>query len=67
MTREQLMDRVSDVLEGSHSEDVIHVLTVLLVNCAVMGEANPQAFVKYLSAVIERTYKDINHVGESLH
>ena len=67
MTADELINRVSDVLEGQDGRDVIQALSALLVNCMVMGDVDPDALIAYLSTVITRTYQDINHEGEELH
>ena len=67
MTRDEIINRVSDVLEGQDGRDVIQALSTLLVNSMVMGDIDPDEFIAYLSCLITRTYKDINHDGEALH
>jgi hypothetical protein len=67
MTADELINRVNDVLEGQDGRDVIQALSTLLVNCMVMGDVDPDSLIAYLSTVITRTYKDINHDGEALH
>lgn len=67
MTADEIINRVNDVLEGQDGKNVIQALSALLVNCMVMGDIDPDAFIAYLSTLITRTYKDINHDGEELH
>jgi len=62
-----LMNSLSDMLEGKEVDTVIPALTLLLANAGVMSGTEPSNLLAYIAITITNTYSENSSTDEIVH
>ncbi len=62
-----LMNSLSDMLEGKEVDTVIPALTMLLANAGVMSGTEPSNLLAYIAITVTNTYSENSSTDEIVH
>jgi hypothetical protein len=62
-----LMNSLSDMLEGKEVDTVIPALTLLLANAGVMSGTEPSNLLAYIAITVTNTYSENSSTDEIVH
>ena len=62
-----LMNSLSDMLEGKEVDTVIPALTMLLANAGVMSGTEPSKLLAYIAITVTNTYSENSSTDEIVH